>query len=283
MAEHEHNAAHEEGHEEGHKGGHGGHGPGGHGAHEEHGGCPEWLVSFADNVALLMGFFVILLAMNMQAPKMHEGMGTQGQGQPTADMLDLIISIREAFNNPVNPSGTDPAEAALRQRLRDRKSGETNAVGARGQRQDVQSNDRALRVSPQFIVPFAANNADVDLGERDTIKEGVRGMLGKRFMIEVRGHVSADEAAGGVAKAMRLANDRAWSVADLMIRAGVNPKQIRLMACADNEREAPLAYDAEANRSNRRVEVIITTDQMPADPHSQDPAAQHRESAGEHP
>lgn len=47
----------EAGHEEGHgKKGHGGHGGHGHGGgHEEHAGAPEWLISFADNVALLMG------------------------------------------------------------------------------------------------------------------------------------------------------------------------------------------------------------------------------------
>lgn len=48
-----------------HGGSHGGgHGGGGH-AEGEHEGAPEWLISFADMVMLIMGFFVIMLAMNM--------------------------------------------------------------------------------------------------------------------------------------------------------------------------------------------------------------------------
>lgn len=60
----EHDSHGEEGGSHG-GGGHGGGAPHGGGAHEEHEGAPEWLISFADNVALMMGFFVILLAMNM--------------------------------------------------------------------------------------------------------------------------------------------------------------------------------------------------------------------------
>ena len=56
---------HEEGHDEkGHGGGGhggGGHGGGGHGGgHEEHEGVPEWMVSFADNTALMMGLFGLI-------------------------------------------------------------------------------------------------------------------------------------------------------------------------------------------------------------------------------
>ena len=43
-----------------HSGGHvGGHGGGGH-DEEEEAGAPEWLISFADMVMLLMGFFVMI-------------------------------------------------------------------------------------------------------------------------------------------------------------------------------------------------------------------------------
>src|SRR6185295_16371327 len=88
---------------EGHGGGGGGHGGGGHGGgghgggggHEEgHEGAPEWLISFADNVALIMGFFVILLAMNM-AKKTAGGIGGEANmgGHPNEanSMIDFAI------------------------------------------------------------------------------------------------------------------------------------------------------------------------------------------------
>src|SRR5215468_7173106 len=101
---------------EGHGGGgHGGHGGHGGSAHEEHEGAPEWLISFADNVALMMGFFVILLAMNM-AKKTAGGIG--GEAKMGAE-LDFVLAIRQAFN-PIDMSSENPAEEALRRRVREK-------------------------------------------------------------------------------------------------------------------------------------------------------------------
>src|SRR5436189_972373 len=121
MADHE---KHDEGHGEGgHGGGHGGHGAHGGGGHEEgHEGAPEWLISFADNVALMMGFFVILLAMNMAKPTLG---GIGGAAKNTTDsspeMEDFAIEVRKAFNTPVDINSTNPNEAALVKRLKQRQ------------------------------------------------------------------------------------------------------------------------------------------------------------------
>src|SRR5215831_2708874 len=111
-----------------HEGSGGGHSGGGHshshggshgGGHEEaHEGAPEWLISFADNVALMMGFFVIMLAMYMKpvveaaAAASSEGAGSEkGQmaQQVSNDMLDLAIELRQAFNNPVSEGNPNDA------------------------------------------------------------------------------------------------------------------------------------------------------------------------------
>src|SRR5215831_6049600 len=96
-----------------HEGSGGGHSGGGHshshggshgGGHEEaHEGAPEWLISFADNVALMMGFFVIMLAMYM-AKRTAGGIGgTEAMGG-TREM-DFVLALREAFN-PINLDST---------------------------------------------------------------------------------------------------------------------------------------------------------------------------------
>src|SRR4051812_10507126 len=103
--------------EEGHKphGGHGAHGAGGGGHEEAHEGAPEWLISFADNVALMMGFFVILLAMNMKEPTSGGIGGKDKNGQPPINdaLLDFQLAMRTAFNNPVSIDSTDASEQVL--------------------------------------------------------------------------------------------------------------------------------------------------------------------------
>src|SRR5262245_35934857 len=81
------------GHHGGGGGGHHHHGGGGHGD-GEHEGAPEWLISFADNVMLMMGLFVIMLAMNMAKETMG-GIGGEEEfgGAPTAEMADFVLPI----------------------------------------------------------------------------------------------------------------------------------------------------------------------------------------------
>src|SRR5689334_21425744 len=110
MAEEKHGEAHGE---KSHSSGSGGHGGGGHSgpAHEEHEGAPEWLISFADDVALMMGFFVILLAMNMKSPvAAHTGVGSPEKegGVPESQMLDFVIAMRDAFN-PIDLNSDNPS------------------------------------------------------------------------------------------------------------------------------------------------------------------------------
>src|SRR5213075_3052629 len=103
-------------------GGRGMHHPMGAG-HEEHEGAPEWLISFADNVALMMGFFVILLAMNMKEVTTGGIGGKQDNGgapDNNTKMVDFVISVREAFHNEFDLNSRDPAEEVFRKRIKER-------------------------------------------------------------------------------------------------------------------------------------------------------------------
>src|ERR1043165_6076373 len=138
---------HSESHGKAHKSHGGGHGGGGH--DEEHAGAPEWLISFADNVVLMMGFFVILLAMNMAK-------------QTEEAMLDFTLGVREAFNNPVDMNSKDPKEEALRQRLIQRAGrSETRSPGVKGHEHDVQSIRPSAYYALSGSVPFPENSAEL--------------------------------------------------------------------------------------------------------------------------
>lgn len=253
---------------------HGGHGaPGAHGgggSHEEHEGAPEWLISFADNVTLMMGFFVILLAMNL-GPKGgspgKEQPGPEGEAKdPPLAFLDAAISIREAFNNPVNLNSMDPKDQPLIQHMLERRGqGQTESDGPKGDEHDVQS----LRPSKYFsvcgVVPFESGSSTLSPKAAESLREVARHIRGLRLMVDVRGNVSAAEGYGDSQGAMRLAFDRALMVSRELVADGVEWKQIRIISLGDNDRVEPTVYAAGGHTANQRVEIVVS-DQTMTDP-----------------
>jgi flagellar motor protein MotB len=256
-------------HSEGRK--HKKHGPGGHGGgHEEgHEGAPEWLISFADMVMLMMGFFVILFALNVQpVGRMPGGTATEQTGAANnnddGQLLDLAISVRAAFNNPVNINSSNPNDAALVRRLRQRAGkSETRDPGIKGHEQDVQ----AIRPSDYYAISgsinFAENSTELSASGQRTIDEVAKKLKGLRLVVEVRGHASSVEAARGTEQSMELSSDRALEVARALAAQGVDWWQMRLVICADHDRLQAYPQNRAADKANARVEIVITDQVVP--------------------
>ncbi len=264
--------AHAEG-EASHGGGggsHGGHGHGGGGGHEEgHEGAPEWLISFADNVALMMGFFVILLAMEMNksaaAAKAGPSPDERGEETVSAEMLDWAISVREAFNNPVNINSTHPGEASLVRRLKER-AGLLEAAddqGLPGNDPGVQSIRPSDYLGAGGTVRFSRGDAKLDETARRELRTIFDHARGLSCVLEVRGHVSAAESHNQPDRGMSLAYARANSAAAALVELGLPWTRLRLIACGDGERAVATAYDDEGHHTNQRVEIIETDRALP--------------------
>lgn len=263
---------------EGHGGGHGGggHGAGSHGGghgggeHEES-GAPEWLISFADNVALLMGFFVILLAMNMVKPKAG-GIGGENKYPSAEDsrMIDFVIEMRKAFHSPIDINSKDPALAPIIKRMKQRaQQGETTEPGPEGTKKNNQAIEPSEYVNLTGVVPFPEFASTVSPEGSETLRQLAEKLTGIKWIIEVRGHVSAAEAAAGNNRGMDLAFTRASACATELVNTGLKWAQLRVVACGDNERRTPLARDKAAHQSNQRVEVVITKETIAEDPYTE--------------
>jgi flagellar motor protein MotB len=255
-------------HEEHGSGGGGGHGGGaahgGGGGHEEHEGAPEWLISFADNVALMMGFFVILLAMNMKEPTAGGigGREKNGGAPSSSRMMELALGIREAFHSELDPS--DPNDAELnRYKKRKTEGGQSQQPHETGPGREHQTVIPTERSSLGGVVPFEDDSETLSAsGKRRAEEIGLK-LRGMRFIIEVRGHSSPSETGRNWVKGEALSHARALAVAKALAEQGVLPTQMRIAACGDNERNIARDYDRDNDRMNQRVEVIVTNDQMP--------------------
>lgn len=233
--------------------------------HEEHEHEEGWIVSFADNVLLQMGFFVILLALNL-GPK-----GTSdAQGASSANsLIDFAIEVREAFNSPVDMNSTAPEDQPLIERIRtrDRKGDTTDDVpeGDGHKPQTVRPSDWQ---GPGAYVQFDSNSTLVTDEMRKTIHEIATPLKGSRWMIEVRGHASRFETFRDQRKARELAYNRAWAVGIELVQLGLSWDQIRLVSSGDAAPVLARARTKVEAQTNQRTEILVLNEQAPPDPFS---------------
>lgn len=261
MADHEEH--HDDGHAKGKGGGHGGGGHGPHAAHEEgEAGAPEWLISFADNVTLMMAFFVILLAMNLKEPTTG-GVGGKEENPSagSAGAMDLSIAIRQAFNNPVSISSTNPYEQALVRRLRERAAGSTGSAsqeGPQGEYDSVQALAPTDYYTPSGIVHFAMGSSELSAVGFDEIEQISGEIKDLTYVIEVRGHASPFEVFRNEREGMHLSYERALAVADALATRGIPWDHMRVVACSDGLPLADRARTRVEGEQSQVVEVITT-------------------------
>ncbi len=269
------------GHDDHGKGGHKKHGGHGHGGHEEHEeGVPEWMISFADNALLQMGMFVIMFAMNVGEKAKGPTTPEEKTAAP-AGVLDAMISLREAFGNPVSLNSTDPKDLPLQKRMKEKlQKGEGQDDGVKGENQNVQAPRPTGYAQITATITFEQDDALLSSDDKEVLISAAGRLRGQRWIVDVRGHCSSVEARGGgggqvdTEKAMRLSYERAMAVAAFLAEQGIKWNQIRLSAAGDSDRRQPLAFDSAAHRTNQRVEVIVTNDPIAADPHTKDAAGE---------
>lgn len=244
-------------------GGHGGGGHGGGGSHEEHEGAPEWLISFADNTALMMGFFVIMLALAMSNAASQGGAGGDVGGQAefggmSVQELEWTLGVREAFHNPVRLDSTDPREAILVAYLKKKNAGFSDAAsdGLKGREHDVESLRRSGIFGAGGGIKFETGTSELSDAALDAIAKLGEQFQGTQTRLEVRGHCSAAEAFEKPDRGMQLSYDRAMSVARGLAELGIDWRRMRVTGCADGDRLTEKAYDDAAQRTNQRVEVL---------------------------
>lgn len=238
--------------------------PPSHGAHEEEeeGGAPEWLISFADMVMLIMGFFVILFALNVQ-PKGGEagGGGDQAEGVATQPQeLDpaLVEAIRRAFHSPLNPS--DPRDADVLRALRQQGEGEASQVGAAGDEKLVRSPRDIEYYGGGIDVPFDFRATEISGEWQDVIHTFAEQHDGHRYVLEIRGHASQPEAFNRPQAGVDLGWERAKGVYQGLLEAGISPDRLRVVSAGVSEPRSTRMDVASQAEDDQRVEILLRRD-----------------------
>lgn len=253
--------------------GHKSHAP--HGAHPEHEHEEGWIVGFADNVLLQMGFFVILLAMNIGPKGGGEGGDGPSGGKPNNNMLDFAIAVREAFHSPVDLSSSDPNDAALIERLRQRESqGETLDPGPDGTHKGAQTVRPGNFRDIAGFVEFEDRSSGLSVRGTEAARELAQQLKGTRWIIEVRGHTSTLETFRDTDMARKLSFERAYAVGKALVAKGMDWRQLRISAVGDADPVTPRAGSASEHAGNQRVEIIKTPETMPPDPYAGQPGGE---------
>jgi flagellar motor protein MotB len=242
-----------------HKKSHGGPGAHGGGGHEEHEGAPEWLISFADNVMLMMGVFVILLAMNMAKVTTGGIGGTDDMGgTPDERMADFAIALRSAFNNPVDIGSGDPRDAVLIRRLIQRAHrGSATQQGPMGENDSLQGVRDTDYNSIAATIEFAEHSGTLTDAARRSLAEVIEHTQGYLNIVEVRGHVSTFEIRDERSHGYDLAFQRALAVARELNVLGIDWSRIRMVSCGDSERISQGDYTRGVGAKDQRVEIVL--------------------------
>jgi flagellar motor protein MotB len=223
--------------------------------------CPEWIFTFADLVMLMMGFFVILWVLKPEPGKKSEGSDQY--------VVNMAAAIREAFGYEPNPSSKDPVDMQMiiNGLSKVKKDGPGNGgkvnqdpKGPDGSDPNVTSIRPAKQATEGGKMGFAPGSADLTDDCKAQLQQEADQVRGHRNIVMVKGHTSLDDLGPDATdkQKMDLSIRRAQAAADYLISLGVDPHIVRVQGCSTFEPLRKREYSAEAQASNRRIEVEAT-------------------------
>jgi outer membrane protein OmpA-like peptidoglycan-associated protein len=149
-------------------------------------------------------------------------------------------------------------------------AGQANEPGVPGTFTNVQALEGHNFKNITGSVIFDNNSALVSPSARKTIADVATRLRDQRWIVDVRGHVSPFESMRDNTKAMNLSHERAMAVAQALVESGLRWENLRIVACGSNDRIVARTFDAQEDRSNQRVEIVVTNETTPADPYAHD-------------
>lgn len=218
---------------------------------EEHSseGAPEWMVSYADMITILMAFFVVMFSM---------------AGTKDAKKEDPVMSsLRRQFGRFVGMPTSQyvPSSSALTAKAVAMKPTQQKEARNRGLAGDF---PRVATIRPGDqatiggVIYFDAGKTDLNDEQKRQLQTTAGDLAGKPQKIEIRGHTLARSpgADGKPRDNWDVAYERCHKTMQYLISLGIDPRRIRIGVAAQFE---PVygGRDPLLLEKNNRVEVFM--------------------------
>jgi chemotaxis protein MotB len=254
-----------------------------------HAGGHGWFVTFADLMALLMSFFVMLVAMSSQnkekmqivAGSMREAFGTQKDNK-----LDGIVEmngipfkpkLKNVQNLPTEYGSDFTAPSTFDNRIDGLKIAQVDrkfALAAVSLRQALQDNPEIAELSKNVMIEETKEGLDIQIVDQDgrsmfadgsklpyertrKLLESLAPQLRRMSnRVRVTGHSSSQRSAARPgSSAWDLSTGRALAVRDILAASGMpDDRFFAVLGKADTD---PLFPDDPTMAANRRISVLV--------------------------
>jgi chemotaxis protein MotB len=220
-------------------------------------GVPEWVVTFADMMSLLLTFF-ILRQMFSELKRDHE-------------YQRVITAIKEAFGYSggvgVLPTDDPPLKSIMEQMellalksYQDDQVSQNDTPGVEGPQMRVSRIRDGIVFTIGGPSTFDEGSADIKPAVREQLERLSVLLAGRNNKIVVRGHAASKYLPPGSrwVDLDELSFYRARNVKDVLVDLGLDDRAFRIEAVGTREPVQPRAIDPIEAAENRRVEVILT-------------------------
>lgn len=219
-------------------------------------GLPEWIMSYADMITILMAFFVVLYSMAGTKDVQKEAAVMESLHERFGPTWPNLLSIGPAgFGRPdlrlpeMSLVGSQPAARRANSTARDRT--------ATGTQSRVAASLSGQQLALGGSLLFDGHDAELSAAHRQSLAVVFEAVSGKPQRIEIRGHTAKGSLPAGLAYRDNwdLAYARCRSAMQQLVAMGIDARRIRLGVAADNE--PPAGSDAVARTSAGRVDVFL--------------------------
>ena len=225
-------------------------------------GAPEWMVSFADMITIMMSFFVIMFAI---------ATGEAAKGKKAWAKEDsAIASLQYRFGpkwKPFSNWGPMPGNSSIRsggdhggKKFNEPPPGDTDGTTKLPKRLPrIRLPGHGDRVVIGGVVFFGSVNTNLDDQQKSWLQVIADEMAGKPQLIEVEGYLSAEPLPADSPYHDRrdLAFARCRQTADLLAQMKIDPERIRIAIAPVTERRAP-DESSTVPPEESRVDIFLT-------------------------